>query len=200
MKKRGQFFILASVIAVVIIFSFLGLVVFKKSTPTKVYDLGKNFKFEVSEIIAKGKIKEISGENINIIEYLDNITHEYLKYSLTRDPNIEIIYVYGNSSQVVVYNFGDKDIYVCNGGCQLLTGGRKNLSNTLALGEIKQKVIREAHEYRNILDYIRRSFPTSGKIIINISNYNYTFYLSENEQFYLILKTKKENETITSIQ
>jgi hypothetical protein len=201
--KRGQFFLIAAVIAVIIIFSFLGLVVFKKYTPSKVYDLGKNFKFEVAEIIAQGKIKEISGQEVNIIDYLDNITHEYLKYGLTRDPNIEIFYIYGNSSHVVIYNFGNQDICVVNGSgyCESITGGRKNLSNTLALGEIKQKVVQQVNEYKGALQHIRKFFfPQSNTVILNISNYSYKFNLSENEQFYLILKTTRENETIVTIQ
>jgi len=201
-KKRGQFFILAAVIAVILIFSFAGLIFFKKPPKPKIYEIGKNFKFEVAEIIAQGKMKEISGEEVDMINYLDNITHEYLKYSLTKDPNMEIIYVYGNSSNVVVYNFANRDLCVyANSYCEKVVGGRKNLSNILALGEIKQKVIIYPSEYKGALEYIRKLFsPSNNQVIINIYDRNYTFELSENEQFYLILKTTKRNETIVTIQ
>jgi len=201
-NKKAQFFIIAALIAVLVIFSFIGFVTYKKLVkPEKFYDLGKNFKFEVAEIIAKGKLAELQqGSQINIIEYLDNITHEYLKYSITQDPNIEIIYIYGNKDNITVYNFANEEACVYIGGlCQEVEGGRKKISSTLSLGDIKTEVVSPLGSYRSALNYIRQTFSPSGQeVTIEIGNVNYTFELSENEQFYLILKTKKGNETLVA--
>ncbi|MEM2707728.1 MAG: hypothetical protein QXQ30_01475 [Candidatus Pacearchaeota archaeon] len=201
-KNKAQFFIIAAIFGVIVIFSFFGLVVYKKiSQPEKIYDLGKNFKFEVIETIAKGKIKVFGGNEDILINYLDNITHEYLKYSLTEDPNVEIIYIYGNKSNIVVYNFGNEELYVLNDSQEVrVEGGRKNISNTLSLVEIKITVIQEAESYYGSLDNIRKFFHNMDKIIINISNKIYTFEIGNEDNFYIILKTKRQNETFMAIE
>ncbi len=51
------------------------------------------------------------------------------------------------------------------------------------------------------INNIRQFFtPLTDIIILQIGNVNYTFSLSENEQFYLILKTRRQNETFVAIQ
>ncbi|MEM4318603.1 MAG: hypothetical protein QW244_02160 [Candidatus Pacearchaeota archaeon] len=199
-NKKSQFFIFASLIGVLIIFSFVPSII-KKLPEPKFYDLSKNFKFETAEIIAKGKLKEMQGQSINIRNYLDNLTREYLKYGLTEDPNLELIYVYGNSSMVIVYNFADENATVYSSLTKELEGGRKKISSTLSLGEIKTNVISEAQGYPMALDYISDSISSPGQqVTIKLANQNYSFSLTEQEQFFLILRTKRENETFISVQ
>lgn len=208
MEKRGQFFIIFSLFAVIVIFSFISIVTYKKSEEPEIFiDLGKNFKFEVIDVLAKGKK---NNANQNLLELLDNITYNYLKYAINEDPNIEIIYLYGNLTNIFVYNFGNFDacVYLGNNNCNVVYGGRRNISSTLSLGEIKETIVNHYSTYKGALNFIRKIFqPEGNEVIIQVEGVNYTFYLKDYEQFYLILKTRRKilktrrkNETIVSIQ
>jgi hypothetical protein len=186
--KKAQFFIIAALIGIVVIFSFFSVSTTKKEKkPEKIYDLNKNFKFEAVEVIAKGKIKQA-----NIDELLDNATRLFLKYGLTEDPRLEFIYIYGNATNFTVFNFADENVTVRDIN---ITGGRKNLSSTLQLGEIKMKVITEAAEYPGALNYIKKSFQNMQTVDVKLGNQTYSFVLGPNEQFYLLIRLKAENET-----
>jgi len=199
-NKKAEFFIVASLIGVIVVFSFISIVGVKRmEKPIKVYDLGNNFKFETIDIIAKGKI---SNFDASPAQYLDNITRLFLAYGLTEDPRLELVYVYGNASEITVYNFADEQAVV-NGQQSPITipGGRKNISSTLSLGEIKARVIEETRDYERALNQIKSIItPVGTSVTVQLGNINQTFSLAQNEQFYLILRTKRENETFTAVQ
>jgi|GEM_PF-6013006 len=189
--KKAQFFIIAALIGIVVIFSFFSVSITKKEKkPEKIYDLNKNFKFEAVEVIAKGKVNKA-----NIDELLDNATRLFLKYGLTEDPRLEFVYIYGNATNFTVFNFADENVTV---GSTDIMGGRKNLSSTLQLGEIKMKVITPASEYPGALNYIKKSFQSTQQtqtVDVKLGNRTYSFALGPNEQFYLLIRLKAENET-----
>ncbi|MEM2713935.1 MAG: hypothetical protein QXS07_01960 [Candidatus Pacearchaeota archaeon] len=202
--KKAQFFIFASLIGILIIFSFTPSII-KKTEKPKIYDIGKNFKFESIEVLAKGKLTEFEGKPIDMKEYLDNLTLEFVKYGITQDPRLELIYVWGNQSNVIVYNFADEKAYVYRDGNIVaeLEGGRKNISSTLSLGEIKAGIVTKAYEYEKARENFRKSFllsqPTTN-IVVQLGSQNHSFDLSSYESFYLVLRTKRENETFISRQ
>jgi hypothetical protein len=190
--KKAQFFIIAALIGIVVIFSFFSVSITKKEKkPEKIYDLNKNFKFEAVEVIAKGKANKA-----NIDELLDNATRLFLKYGLTEDPRLEFVYIYGNATNFTVFNFADENVTVGDTTVKTdIMGGRKNLSSTLQLGEIKMKVITEAAEYPGALNYIKKSFQNMQTVNVKLGNQTYSFVLGPNEQFYLLIRLKAENET-----
>jgi hypothetical protein len=188
--KKAQFFIIAALIGIVVIFSFFSVSITKKEKkPEKIYDLNKNFKFEAVEVITKGKVNKA-----NIDELLDNATRLFLKYGLTEDPRLEFVYIYGNATNFTVFNFADENVTVRDIN---IMGGRKNLSSTLQLGEIKMKVTRETRDYSGALNYIKKSFQDmqTQTVDVKLGNQTYSFALGPNEQFYLLIRLKAENET-----
>ena len=95
-NKRAQFYILFAVLVIVII---TGLVTTsnyarKVKKPVKFYDLSEDFEAETTKIIDYGIF---SGEQQSSIDSLiDAFSAEYLEYVQKKDPNLELIYIFGN--------------------------------------------------------------------------------------------------------
>lgn len=195
-EKKAQFFIIAALIGVIIIFSFFSIPVLKKPKEMeKIYDMGENFKFEMTEVIATGKIKKM-----DVNQLIDNSSREFLKYGLTIDPYTELVYIFGNASNYAIFNFADENII---SGGEEIVGGRKKISSTLHLGEIKKQITSHTQDYPAFAAQIKKNFQSTlqfQQVTIRLGTQTYNFTLSSEEQFYVILRIKKENETFIAIQ
>lgn len=104
-NKKAQFFIIGSVILGIIILNIATVWNYslkKDLTEKKFRTLCQNYKNEIFEIskqvVESGNKNE---EQDAILEF----TMQFLQYIKTNEPNFKLIYVYGNSSNIVVFNY-----------------------------------------------------------------------------------------------
>lgn len=104
MNKRGQFYIIISIIIAIAAFAVT-------STPNEVReailfeefeDLTNNYITE-SEYVVNNALA-IEGD---VEARLDGFTREYMKYAKQRSPNLQLLYVYSDGTDVRVANYFD---------------------------------------------------------------------------------------------
>lgn len=96
MNKRGQFFLIASLVLVTILVSLT--IVYNTSIITEedvtTFDLTEELDFEVSQVIDNGVLKGESDEDIN--EKIQDLSEEYSKLY----PNQDLFVAYGDQSAI----------------------------------------------------------------------------------------------------
>lgn len=104
MNKRGQFFIIISVVLAIAVFAITSkanliqeAVLFEDFE-----DLSENYISE-SEYVINNALQNES----NVSEKLSEFTDSYLKYSKQRNPNIKLLYVYSDGANVKLVNHFD---------------------------------------------------------------------------------------------
>ena len=112
MNKRGQFYIIISVVLAIAVFAIT-------ATPNKLQeailfedfeDLSNNYihesEYVINEVLSDPSNAESPEEVITI---LDGFTTNYLTYAKQRAPNLELLYAYSNGNDVILVNrFGEE--------------------------------------------------------------------------------------------
>jgi len=103
--KRGQFFIITGVIVALIIAGLTSIVNYAvtQPEPVKFYDLSEHYEAEATRVIDSGVYSGESEQQIR--DKLDNFTINYLEYAQERDPNLELVYIYGDAEKVTIANY-----------------------------------------------------------------------------------------------
>ncbi|MEM2956547.1 MAG: hypothetical protein QW041_03190 [Candidatus Pacearchaeota archaeon] len=168
MTKRGQFYIIAAVVIILII---LGLVtianrVIIQPKPVRFYDLSKDYEAETSKVIDYGIYNKYSPE-VDIVEKVKNISETFAKSAFAKDPNIKLLYIYGNRQEInvgVLNMIGGEIKYCIDGGCSSL--------KTEAVSGIKTE-----------------KYSGRAQINVSLAGNEYQFYLSPEENFYFVIQT-----------
>jgi len=178
-SKKGQFYIIAAVIIIVTLSGLVAIVNYAKTRPEpiKFYDLSEQFYGEASKVVDYGVIN-----NADVQSKLDNFTKTFLKYSNSKEPNINFVFVYGNSSSLTVFQSN-----------QSKEGSESRI--TLNTGSTQSvKIIPEDN-----LDISKTVYtPTQDTIALNFSGAVYNFNLTGGQQFFVVLRLEKANETYYS--
>lgn len=127
MEKRGQFYLMAAIIIIIIILGFIAIKSYIKTEDTKtaVYDLEKEFGLESGKVV---DYTIYSGADFDTIMY--NWTQIYMK---EKNQNVdEFVVVYGNSTSQSMMNLTKTNTgVVAIGGTSLAIGsatiGRTNI-------------------------------------------------------------------------
>ncbi len=96
MDKKGQFFIIAALILVSVIFG-LGTIYNTASAPvhdSKVFSLAEDIKYESAQIMNNGLFLELNQSQIN--KNVKNITNSYA----ASNPDVNLIVVYGKKGEM----------------------------------------------------------------------------------------------------
>jgi len=186
MEKKGQFFLIAAGIIAVIVVGLATSVNYAitQPEPTVFYDLSKNFDKETMKVVDFGTFSPPPDAAKGLADFIENFT----KYAQEKDPNIELVYLFGNNLNVAVFNSAKKAIYSCpkNEECTPV-GGLEESKISLTIAE---KLIN-----RDVTQQNPQTGQFSGnEITIKIGDVEYTYYLPENNQFYFILRTEKNKE------
>lgn len=196
-ERKAQFYILMSAIIATILTGLIAIVNYAivKPEPVQFYDLTKQLENEVNRVIDYGTY---SGKDVAV--YVEDFVEYFLAYAHEKDPDLGIIYVYGNSSYIVVANYGKNDSGVFTDvNKTVLTGGSAQAVSTVKMDiggtQIGKKIIEE----KSIFGNIRQTFGPSKKVVVNISNRMYDFDLKGQQYFFAIVESTKENETYYSI-
>jgi len=198
MKKRfnrkGQFFLIMTGIIAVIIIGLATSVNYAitQPEPTVFYDLSKNFDVETLKVIDYGLFQAPPTANESLASFIANFT----TYAKEKDPNIELVYLFGNEQSIGVYNIANKQIAVCDnsGKCTDVSGKGQEASSDISLEIIAGQVASKEVSYgiENIVP--TSTSVTTPHVTIKLAGIEYDFYVPENNQFYFILRTEKGKE------
>jgi hypothetical protein len=175
MNKRGQFFLVA---ALVIILLIAGVTtVYNSYTKTEeevaVYDLSKELKYETVKIIDRGVYNSLSSNQLE--EQVRNFSEVYKNLNSEND----LIIVYGNQSNVTIATFINKNL----GEIMLDLGTGTFVTNTVLSRP-------ESGIYYQVL--------TSEDLAIRINNNTYNFKIKPGQNFYMVLQKQKGDERIVT--
>ena len=176
MKKRGQFYLIAAIIIVMVIIGLSSITnyITTKKKPGKFYDLGGELNEESSRVIDYGIYNEV---DVPLI--IENFTGEYLiekRYIEEKEKETELFFIYGDKENAtgVSYTSQKIGIIAINYGTTPfeLSGTDKYVAN-------------------------RTSLETIGgeEIKVKILNVTYTFNLQEGENFLFVIAKKTDDET-----
>jgi len=171
-NKRGQFYIIAALIIVIIITGFAGLGTYAIVTPDPktIQSLSKDLKQENPKIIDYGIYNE---EDLN--QLLTDFTGtEFAPYFLKKTDNANIVFIYGdkNNLKAVQYDTESTGTITANFG---------GSSSWIDLTGTYAKEI--------------QIIPSGNEIEVTILNKIYRFNLIEGELFYFVMVQEKEDET-----
>jgi hypothetical protein len=166
MEKRGQFYLIATIIITAIIVGFAAVVNYsEEKTPVKIQELGEELKIESEKILdycTYNNLDETEMENL-LINFIGN----YSKYSEEKD----LYFIFGDRSKitVIVYQESGEEIYVDVGdGNELLTmsggTGKKDFN------------------------------PILNEVTITVKGTEYNFEIKSGENFYFIISQEIEGE------
>ncbi|MEM4271700.1 MAG: hypothetical protein QXD13_01260 [Candidatus Pacearchaeota archaeon] len=173
MKKKGQIFLIASLIIIGIILTLGSIYVSTKTSPrasTQVLDLSKEIDFESNKVIDYGVYSGVSVES--------NLSELILTYS-AQNPGTDLIFIYSDEQGNI-----KETKYIA----EVSTG-------SVAASSASIPII----EYKDLHLDIRRD---AGKIIVPVpikdltETANYTFDLKEGENFFIVLRKKTGEEQI----
>jgi hypothetical protein len=152
MNKRGQFYIIISVILAIAVFAVT-------ATPNKLQeailfedfeDLSNNYIHE-SEYVINEALSDPTNDLINhpddVVTILDDFTSGYLRYAKQRAPNLQLLYAYSNGEKVFLVNRFDEeaegDIYMLGSG----TGVIQDISIEVGGKDFSYKVPVKAEKF-----------------------------------------------------
>jgi hypothetical protein len=188
-NKRGQFFLIVTGVLAVILIGLAASVnnAIVQPTPTVFYDLSKNFNTETMKVVDYGIFSPPPNASSALASFIENFT----KYAEEKDPNIELVYLFGNNQNISIFNSAKKAIYTCDQTKCEPVGGIEESQVSITIAE---NVINKGVPQQN---------PQTGvfsgdKVTVKIGDLNYPFILPSNNQFYFILRTEKGKEAYVS--
>ena len=198
-NKRAQFYILFAVLVIVII---TGLVTTsnyarKVKKPVKFYDLSEDFEAETTKIIDYGIF---SGEQQSSIDSLiDAFSAEYLEYAQKKDPNLELIYIFGDENEITIdnYYYEDDEIKVKSqtGEEKPLEPGSEVTTSKITIHYGEKNFTKEIDEKMRHYAEVAESVKEPGKWVqVEIAGILHNFELGQNFGFYYIVSTSGEEK------
>jgi len=165
MEKRGQFYLIATIIITAIIIGFAAVVNYsEEKSSVKIYELGEELKIESEKILDYGIYNELDETGMDAL--LTNFIGNYSKYSEEKD----LYFIFGNRENITViaYQESEDEIYVDVG-----TGNNKlDISNGKG----------------------RDEFSNVNEAIITIRGIGYKFEIKNGENFYFVISQEIEGE------
>ncbi len=173
-NKRGQFYIIISIILAVAVFGIT-------ATPNRIQeailfeefeDLSNNY-IKESEYVINYALQNTSNVEVN----LEAFTQKYLEYAKQRNPNIKLLYIYSNGSEVMLVNHFNETIEVLNvteipGASQPLV---QDISVEVGGKDFSYKVPVKAENFG--YDWYSAGLPNSFNL--SIAGFLHTFDLSD---------------------
>ncbi len=176
-KRRGQFFIIASLVIVAILIGFATIYNLSKAPKEdfKVYDLSEEINYETNQVIDNGIFTGASQEQI--AGNIENVTLFYAK----SNPESDFIFYYGNKT---VINY---IIYIRN------ESGKIGLDFGTGVSTAQAGYTREV---------VKGTEIPSGNIVRVVVDEEifYDFDLKEGQNFYLIIKKQRGQEKFVAVE
>jgi hypothetical protein len=197
MQNKAQFYIIVTVIIAVVVAGLISVVNYAivRPEPLQFYDLSKQLENEATRVIDYGVY---SGEDVAL--KIENFIQNFLAYAHEKDPEIGLIYIYGNTSQLVVVNYGKDDAGIITElNRTTLIGGEAEAVSQININIGGQRVGKKIVEEKSIFGNIKGSFGSSKRVRVNISDNLYDFELRGEQYFFAIVTSEKEGEKYYSV-
>lgn len=180
MNKRGQFYLVAAIIIIGVVFGLFSTKSYIKTEgemgSVKIYDLSNELKEEGARVIDYG----IYNKNKKIDDFVQDVATKYLGEKVQ-----DITFIYGDKGSIQVKRYEETEVGTISTGPGM---------GVIVKG--KDKVTLEKNK-----DYIFEYESGSGdekidkvKIIINNTEQSYDFTLKSGENFYIIIEKDIESE------
>jgi len=182
--KRAQFYLIA---AVIISAAIISIATIRNSVQT--VEEQNNF-FELSS-----QVKE---ESINVLDYgifssQDNLTEfsdKIAKDLQENDPSVEMILIYGNSTNMTIKNYANISVEFND---TTIPGANEDVENNIVinLGGTRYEKQGSAIKKLFITNWSQTGIDTSSfgeEVNVSVNGFKYNFELSENKQFFVIIK------------
>lgn len=193
MQRKAQFYIIITVIIAVVVTGLITILNYAlvRPEPIQFYDLSKQLERETTKVIDYGVYSEQ-----DIPSHIEDFVNNFIKYAHEKDPNLGLIYIYGNANTLIVANYGKDDAGVITETNKTVLYG----SEAQAISQIRmdiggQQVGKKIVEEKGIFGSIKTVFGPSKKVVVNISDRIYEFDLRGQQYFFAIVKSEKEGET-----
>ena len=202
-NKRGQFFLLSSVIISAIVLSF-GAIANGAEVNPEPKDL-KDFSYEMKR--EAGAMIEYDIYNnfptgINLSVFIQNISADIRD----RDPYANFMFIYGNSSYLYLKNYGSELIYACVSGdtetCNEIQGAGTQFNGTLSYGSTATNVSWDRDEASNLWEgeFTSGDFGEDSTLDVIISEDRFSFPIEETNQVIFVIQKEVEDENFVSIR
>lgn len=171
MNKRGQFYIVAAIIMILVLSSLASVstYVIAKSKSKSVRDLSNELNEETSRIIDYGIYNK---ENLSSLMY--NFTQkDFADYLLHKSPGTNITFIYGNKNELNAVQ------YFWGGSGQVSIGRASYRTNEISGENLPVTILEQ-----------------EGLLNVTLLKKDYYFKLRENEMFYFAI-IKEENGEIS---
>ena len=193
--KKAQFYIIAAVIIAVLLVGLATTINYAitSPTPTRFYDLSQQYNFESSKVIDYGVYQKYTPE-VNISEAIMNFTDQFYRNAVLKDPDIEVIAIYGVANQIHVFSATNHEITVFNSEGRKLepTIPPSTGVNDIALGDIGSGLVGTQFKTQGGLLSNIYSASQQTNISIQISNATaYSINVKEKPNFYFVIQSKK---------
>ena len=168
LNKGGQFYLIAAIIIVAVLISFVTVRNFAVTRNTeqsiKLYDLSKELNLEGESVINYGIFN-----NKNIDSVLDDFARDYGEY--ISDKENDVYFIYGDTKNVDVIGY----VSVVQGRIGLDIGG--SITTIEIIGNIVQR------ENVTIPDY-----ESNPNVLITVGNTQYPFVIKKGQNFFFIVR------------
>jgi hypothetical protein len=171
-NKRGQFYIIAAVIILVVVAGIIGVKTYSNITPKprSIESMNNELNEEGFRVVDYGIY---NGKDLTWL--LDNFTEKYAPYFLDKTNNANIIFLYGNETDLsaVKYEKANTGVVTANIG-----------SGAISWNMHGEFVNRTKVTYN----------PVTKKVEVVIFNKPYNFDIKGNEMFYFVIVQEKDGE------
>ncbi|GEM_PF-4526107 len=192
-KKRGQFFIIASLI---IIFAVSSILIYQNKILTEksqneIFPLKDQISEESSFVIDYG----LSNNNEKIKDFLSELSSELI----STNPSIELIFLFGNNTHINILNLAKENISISISGVNyLVIPLRHTASIFLGDGGVSFNVNLNSEEVKEKILIVPRT--REGNIDLKIDDVDYKIKLEKYKNFYFIIKKEVGEEINVQIQ
>ena len=197
MKKKGQFFILAAVIIAAVIVS-LGLTtnyIRVNREPENFYDFSYEVRKE-SGVVLDHQIYSDFDDDANLTNFVDLLATDVRD----KDPDANLIFIYGNNSEMNIRNYGSEAIG--SGGEDIPGGGEESENQIVFLLGGSPITTQVGGTYDQYLDAWVQTILLEGEdnMEIEIRGQLYDFPVSEHKQVIFIMQKDVEDETFIAVE
>ena len=186
-SKRAQFFLLAAIIITAIVIS-LGIIANQAKTITpaeNIYDNSFSIKEESGAVIDYTIYSGFNSDD-NLANFV-NLTAKDLN---DRYPDSNFLFIYGNSSKIVLSNYGNERVLTSKG---TVPGENENIQSSVSFGKSWINISEPAELYGH------HDLITQSEIDVELNGYNFSFPFSNNKQVIFIIQKAENNESYISV-
>ena len=199
--KKGQFYIIAAVIIAVLLAGLATTINYAitSPTPTRFYDLSQQYNLESSKVIDYGVYQKYTPE-VNISEKIQQFTEQFYDNAVIKDPDIEVIAIYGDANQINVFSATNNEIKIINSaGTELQPAipASKTVNNI----DVQSSLGGQALGTTVVQQYLQKSVYAyrESEVSIKIANVTYNINVMDKPNFYFVIQSKKASGEVNVV-